>query len=196
MKRNVHSSSKERGFIALMYAAMITVIIGFAGLAVDVGYLEYQKRRIQAAADAAALSALREIEHGTTTASVLTTVGRDASAMNGFANDGTTIKVTINNPPKSGNFTTNSKAVEAVVQETFPTFFMRIFHQDSSTLTGRAVGLTSTTYGSVGGCIFAMDPTANGALTVDGTANITTACGMVVNSSSSSAFTQVGTSAI
>jgi hypothetical protein len=51
------SKARERGYILLTSAVSLTVLLGFLGLAVDVGYLQFQKRRIQSAADAAAAGA-------------------------------------------------------------------------------------------------------------------------------------------
>src|SRR5262249_4630083 len=111
----------ERGFTIIFYASMLFVILGFTGLAVDVSYFQWQKRWAQAAADAAVMGALREIELGNTD---LEYAGRLDAALNGFTNavDGTT--VTINHPPTSGQFAGDTGAVEAIVRRTRPTFFM------------------------------------------------------------------------
>src|SRR5579871_4018155 len=84
MKLTIKRNTRERGFIAVAYAAMLVVIVGLAGLAVDVGYMQYQKRRIQGAADAAAMGALRELELGNTD---LTTAGQNDASLNGFTRD-------------------------------------------------------------------------------------------------------------
>jgi len=44
----------ERGYVLITSTLMILVLLGFLGLAIDVGYMEFTKRRIQTAADAAA----------------------------------------------------------------------------------------------------------------------------------------------
>ena len=51
------SKAHEKGYILLTSAVSLTVLLGFLGLSVDVGYLQFQKRRIQSAADAAAAGA-------------------------------------------------------------------------------------------------------------------------------------------
>ena len=184
---------RQRGTIMVLYAAMIMGLVGFAGLAVDVGYMQYTKRRIQQAADAAAMGALRELELGN---SDLTLAGRNDSALNGFTNGSNNTTVTINNPPISGSFAGSTSAVQAVVSRTIPTFFMMAFGQTSVSLSAQAVAQTSSTYGSVGGCIFVMDPSVGGAFTVDGNMTLTTACGVMVKSDSTTAFTQIGNSTI
>ncbi len=173
----------------VVYASMIFVIMAFAGLSVDVGYLQFQKRKMQAAADAAAMGALREMERNNTD---LVAAGQNDASLNGFTNGVSGTVVTISNPPVSGSFAGDSSAVQATVSRRIPTYFMRAMGQTGVTVSSTAVARTSTTEGSVGGCIFAMNSSASGALTINGSVVITSACGAVVNSNSSSALTMGG----
>jgi Flp pilus assembly protein TadG len=182
---------RQKGTLTMVFGLAIVVMVGFTGLAVDAGYLELQKRRVQIAADAAAMGALREMELGNTD---LSSAGLSDASLNGFTNGQNSTTVTIANPPTSGNYTNDATAVQATVTRTVPTFFMRIFGPNSVTVSATAVGKTSPSYGSIGGCIFAMNPTASGAFTITGTVTITTACSAMVESNSSSAFSMVGTS--
>jgi hypothetical protein len=183
--------SRQRGFVAVAYAAMIVGVVGFTGLAVDVGYMQYEKRRLQAAADAAAMGALREMELGNTD---LTTAGQNDSSLNGFINGTNHVTVTIANPPTSGTYSGSASAVQATVSKVMPTFFMMIMGQNSVTLTATAVARTTTTEGSVGGCIFVMNKTASGAFSIVGNVSISSACGAVVNSDATDAFSMTGNS--
>jgi uncharacterized membrane protein len=151
------------------YAAMIVGVIGFAGLAVDVGFLQFEKRRIQSAADAAAMGALREMERGNTD---LVAAGQNDSSLNGFADGVNNTTVTIHNPPNSGSYNGVTTAVQAIVQRTVPTFFMQVFGQRGVVISAQAVAQTSTAQGSIGGCIFVLDPAASGALNIHGTMNM------------------------
>ena len=180
---------KASGFLIVAYATLIFVIMGFAGLAVDVGYLQYQKRKIQSAADAAAMGALREMERNKTD---LTTAGRNDSALNGFTNGQNGVTVTISSPPTSGTFSGDTTAISATVSKPVGTYFMRIFNQNSVSISATSVARTSTTEGSVGGCIFALNSSASGALTINGNVIISSACGATVDSSNSSAFIMNG----
>lgn len=186
MNKFTRRRANQRGFVAIAYAAMIVAILGFTGLAVDVGYMQYQKRRIQAAADAAAMGALREMERSQTD---LTAAGQYDASLNGFTDGQGNTTVTINNPPTLGSYANNSSAVEAIVQRKVPTFFMMIFGQNGVTLSARAVARTASDAGSIGACIYALNPTASAALEINGTnMNLSTACSAVVESNDPSAF--------
>lgn len=179
--------SDERGFIGIVTALMLVGLLAFAGLAVDVGYMQFMKRRAQNAADAAAMGALRELELGNT--SNLAAAGQADAAMNGFTNGVGNTTVTINNPPLNGNLAGNSLAVEAVVQQTVPSFFMMVVGRNSVPIGARAVGRKTNYVGSIGGCMFALNPTQSGTLTVNGSSmNLNTSCSAVVDSTNSSAF--------
>lgn len=174
--------------MTMMYALMITVLIGFAGLAIDVGSFQVAKRQAQSAADAAAMGALRELELGN--AGNLALAGKNDASLNGFTDGQKNTTVTINNPPLHGSFAGNNAAVEAVIQRTVPTYFMMIFGQNSVTLSAYAVGRTTTTEGSIGGCIFALNAHAKSALSINGTSiSLNTGCSAIVDSDDGSAFT-------
>ena len=51
----------ETGQSAVIVALLMTVICGFAALAIDLGYGYYQKNDLQTAADAAALAAASQL---------------------------------------------------------------------------------------------------------------------------------------
>ncbi len=59
MKRNrqfIQKFKDQRGITAIVVAVMITVLMGFVGFAVDVGYVAATRNQLQNAADAAALA--------------------------------------------------------------------------------------------------------------------------------------------
>jgi hypothetical protein len=184
--------SGQHGFITVAYAAMLIGIMGFTGLAVDVGYLQYEKRRIQAAADAAAMGALREMERGNTDT---VSAGQNDAALNGFTNGVNNTTVTVGTPT-SGTYANNSTAIQATVTRTIPTFFMQVFGQTSVPISATAVAKTSSVQGSIGGCIFVLADTGSGTFNVHGTMNLETGCSIVVNSSDNAAFTGVGNASL
>jgi len=197
----VSARKNQKGAVAIVYALTVVVSVGFAGLAIDVGYLQWEKRRIQSAADAAAMGGLRELELGK---SDLLAAGQNDAALNGFKDgqDNTTVK--INNPPTSGAYANDSLAVEGIVQRKVPTFFMIMFGQKSVTISARAVAKTGSgsssssatgasgstgAQGSIGGCIFALDPSQKAALEINGTSmSLNMSCSMIAESTNSAAF--------
>jgi Flp pilus assembly protein TadG len=160
--------------LATMALAMV-VLAGFAGLAMDMGTLRYQKRLQQTAADAAAIAG----------ASNLTYSGWQAGAQNAAIQNGFTdvsgndlsgcatgaavgqVCVQINNGPQDvtlngvtilgGPHNANPLYVEALVTVVQPTYFMKLFGVNSETITARAVA-TATGGGAAGGggCIYTL----------------------------------------
>ncbi len=193
MKKPVLRKRNEGGFTIVAFALMIFTMLGFAGLAVDVGYLQLEKRKLQAAADAGAMGALREMEKGNTD---LVVAGQNDAALNGFTDGQNNTTVTISNPPTSGTYNGQTTAVSATVTRVVPTFFMRVLGTSNVTISATAVAQTSTAQGSIGGCIFAMDSSVSNAFWVHGTPVLSTACGVVVNSNNAQAFVMDGTSQI
>src|SRR5271170_891495 len=141
MKLSFHKNSRERGSIAVVAAVSMVGLLGFTGMAIDVGYLQWTRVRIQDAADAAAMAALIEAENNTGNQ---VTAGQNNAALNGFTTGSNGVTVTINQPPKQGSLVGQANAVEAIVTKTVPTFFMGMFHQSSITVNGYAAGAYPT----------------------------------------------------
>jgi Flp pilus assembly protein TadG len=184
---------RHRGQTFLLISIAIAMLVGIAAIAVDVGNLWTTRRLMQSAADAGAIAGADEITIGGSS-SAITTAAKDASSHNGFADGGTrpgtsnTITVAVHNPPTSGPYASNSNAVEVDVSENQPTYFMRVFGWHSVPVSTTA---TAVTLGS-GSCIYALDPSASGAITVGGSATVNSACGLYDNSTSGSALTVSG----
>src|SRR5262245_15039613 len=113
---------------------------------------------------------------GTAKASALTT-----AAANGYSNDGTTNTVTINIPPKSGNFAGKAGYVEAIVQYNQPRYFSNVFGIGTIPVQARAVA-TGRWVVPKGG-ILALDPTASGAITASGQGTVTVSGGTIIDDS-------------
>ena len=177
------SPKREQGFVLITGALCITVCFLFLGLAFDVGYIQYQRRRVQTAADAAVVGAAYELQKGSNSATVIA-AGRTDSAMNGFTDGAKSISVTINNPPLSGYSAGDVKFVEAIVTQPQPTYFLQLLGVQSIGLSARAVALK----GGSTSCIYALNPTASKAISASGNAVVNAACGMFVNSSNADAL--------
>jgi hypothetical protein len=173
----------------LLVSIALVMLLGMAALAVDVGDLWTTRRLMQSAADAGAVAGADEIAIGGNSTAI-TAAAKDAASHNGFADGGTragtsnTITVAVHNPPTSGPYAANSNAVEVDVSQTQPTYFMKVLGMQSVPVSTTA---TAVTTGS-GSCIYSLDPSVSDAVDVGGTASVSSACGMYINSDSSSAL--------
>ena len=173
----------EAGQSLAIVSLGIAGLLAAAGLAVDMGYLRYEKRLMQTAADSAALAAANDVNPGQPFGASGDYVG-DAKAVskaNGF--EDTVNHVTVSVTPDGG--INPGTAVQVQITKTnIPTFFMQIAGIASSTLS--ATGYA--TLGTSPGCIYALqngmsvigvnginapncDVLVNGPLTGSGTLN-------------------------
>jgi hypothetical protein len=151
----------------------MVVLIGIAGLGVDMGVLRYEKRIQQTAADAAAIAGADNLAFPLNSGVV--EGGQNASATNGFTDNGSgdlstctasgaavgTVCVQINNPPLSGPHATNGGAyVEAYVSEVHETYFMKIFGVTKQVVTARAVATNVS--GVNQDCLYTLAPHPDG----------------------------------
>ncbi|HYW48941.1 MAG TPA: pilus assembly protein TadG-related protein [Bryobacteraceae bacterium] len=176
----------RRGFVLITAVLSIVVLLAFLGFAIDVGYLEYQKTRMQTAADAAALGGVQELRmNGSST---VVSAAKSDSALNGFTNGTNGVTVTVNNPPASGYYTSDSTGVEVIVSQSVNTYFMTLVGTSSVVVKARSVAHQ----GPGSACLFALDPSASGAFSVSGGVNVQVACGVMVDSNNSSALNASG----
>ena len=194
--------SRDRsGATAITMAVMSTVLLGFAGTGVDIAMWETTKRHMQGAADQAAYSAVVTANAGSGGASCATGVavgracisGKGVTAQMGFVDGQSGVRVAVNNPPTQGNYTTNNNAWEVIISQPQQMWLANLFLSSQPTASARAVAMMS---GS-NVCMLITDPSASGALDLQGNPAITTPnCSISVNSSSASAVTSGGSASI
>jgi hypothetical protein len=201
--------NREAGQSLLVLAFALTGLLGMMGLGIDFGYLRFAKRQMQSLSDAAAVAAALQIPvcAGSAGCSSLTTAGKTALEDNGIAAANITVSaactntpsfgqtiIVVNNPPsclpKGTTYPTqdphngNNGFVETLVFQNQPTFFSKVFGTNSVQMVTRSEAAT----GNGSNCIYALDPSSGGAITlIFGGVNF--ACGVVDESSSGSAFT-------
>ena len=73
----------ERGYVLVTFLVISVVLLSFAGLVVDIGMMEYYKRKVQVAADAGAMGGYADLASGGT--NPVATAAADV-ARNGFTN--------------------------------------------------------------------------------------------------------------
>lgn len=170
----MHTRNRQAGQALILVAVGLIAFIGILGLAVDMGYLRLMERRIQGAADAAAIAGAMDVSYAN-----VTTAGQAGAQENGFVNGSNGVTVTINNPPLTGPFAGSNYPtyVQATVTQTgVPTFFSKIFGAGS-------VNLSATSVAAGGNnCIYGLDSTSGHTTLALNAAIIDSTCGVVDNS--------------
>lgn len=141
----------ESGQTLVFVAIAMSVLLGFAAFATDVGVMLREQDLVQTAADSAAIATATAISsHESNAAAEL--AGTTDAASNGFTNNATdssgnvVTTVTISTTPTDGHFKGETGYVEAVISQRTPSFFMHLFNKGAMTIQARAVA----TYVGVG----------------------------------------------
>jgi uncharacterized membrane protein len=152
---------------ALVFVALaLVVLLGFAGLSVDMGVLRHERRLQQTAADAAAIVGANNLAYD----SGMTTGAQNAAVANNYT-DGSSNDVTqcasstaavglvcvqVNNGPShipTDPHFGDIHYVEVVISTVQPTYFMKIFGIGQKTVTARAVATNLTGGGPGSNCL-------------------------------------------
>jgi hypothetical protein len=175
-----------------MFALASPFLIGAAGLATEGGLWLYVQQSVQSDADSSALSAANA--YAASASSSLANQANAVSATYGYQNGKNGTTVAVNQPPTSGSYTANSKAVEVIVSTQQQRLLSSIFTTTPVTITGRAVAVPGS---SGSGCVLALDKSASAAFSAQGnTTVVLKGCGIYDNSSSSSGLSAGGTASI
>lgn len=177
--------TNETGGVAILTAFLLTICVGFAGLAIDVGLWHFQKRQLQYAADAGAIGgvlALTKTGTSTTTAYATYDIG-----LNGCTSSNDCTIVAINNPPTSGTYVGNTSGVEVILSQPAQLYLTGLFFASAPTIKVRAVAIAA----APSNCMTLLGSgSIPGELTINNGATVsaTSSCGTSVNSSSSTAI--------
>lgn len=168
------SAKNDRGAVAIFSALALTVLLGSAALAVDVGSWYTQRRAMQSAADAAAKSAALELARKSSEGDAQAAALEDAE-LNGFSvATGAKLDVAF--------ATTAAGAKTVAVDITKPggQFFSSMF---LGNVTISTHSVASPTAGGGTACMVALNPNKEKALSIDSNTKITLKnCGIQVNS--------------
>jgi hypothetical protein len=198
--RQLRGLHNEDGQTVIVAAVCMVVIIGFLGLAIDVGELRQAKRKLQFAADAAALAASLEIRvcGFTPNCPAMQAAAQNALVENGLTGStlisncasitGAALTMVVNNPacalgsadPNAGK----ANYVEVVISQQQQTNFAGILGFNNIPITVRAEAGRGS-----GPCIYALDPTGPAAIAILAGIGIRSTCAIVDESNSSSALT-------
>jgi hypothetical protein len=181
----------ESGNYLTMMSVLTPLLLGFAGLATDVGLWLFAHQNMQAASDSGAVSAATA--YTVSTGSDLTIQASAVTSYYGLANGSNGVTVTVNRPPSSGAHQGSSNAIEVIVQQPQNRFLSVLWGSSQVNAQARSVALAA------GGlaCVLALDGTAAGAITAQGNTNVAlNACSLFSNSNSATSITDGGSATV
>ncbi len=132
----------EEGQTLVMVALTLTVLLGFVGLATDVGIMLRQRRIAQSVADTAAIAAAGEamLEGNPTSVTTgMTTAATHDVTMAGLAPSDSVHLILNASPNISASAFNTAGYVQAIVSIKTPTIFMSLFNMKSMTVSATAV---------------------------------------------------------
>lgn len=196
-----------------MVTLALIPMFGLLGLAVDVGWMEFTKKSAQAAADAAAMAALLQFQSTSfssdftcgvngvvcqaptscnpTPANYLHT-GCAYAQLNGFSSSGNqfvTMQAGVGVPPTATGVNSSAYWVTARVNQSVPQLFSAVLGHATGLVAARATAALSPAQD----CIYVMDPTGSGAVSMSGTVSLASSCGLYINSNNAQALQGNGT---
>jgi Flp pilus assembly protein TadG len=187
----------EAGQASILLSVCMVVVIGIAGLAVDVGHLRFAKRQMQTLADSAALAGAAELQQcaGTDDCDAMQTAAQQSVTENGAtlgafltqcSGSVSGLTLELNNGPcalsTSDPNNGDSTYVEAVVTQSEPMYFARILGINAMTISARA----EAKIGNSPYCVVAL---GSAGLTFQSNGGgITASCGLMVDSDATTAF--------
>lgn len=133
--KKLKETKNESGQVLVLAALLMTVLMGFAALAVDIGMTTVVKSKLQNTADAAALAGANDLSSASTaidTALRYTSQNGLKAIENGIKKDGDTVTVTT---PYKGDKT----KIEVVCKSTIKYTFARVLGFTETEISARAV---------------------------------------------------------
>ena len=175
----------------MLTALSLMGMLGFAGLATEVGLWYVKKRAMQSAANSAAFSAVIALAAGENS-SLFQTEAQSVAGTYGFVNGSGGTTVAVNNPPTSGPNTSQS-AIEVIISQPLNFMIAQLFLNTPLTLQARAVAVGA----SGNGCVLALDTANVTDDSVSGGAKLNlNNCSLYVNSDSTTALQMSGGASI
>ncbi len=191
---NLHRlCGNEQGAIALIWAIMLPVAVGFIGLGVDVGFWYASKRDLQNAVDAASIAAAYDISGSSPQSSTMLTTATYELARNGYSASDKVV-LTVHYPPTSGAYTGSTQSVQVVAAQLQVRLFSKMFLADDPAAN---VSATATRQPIGSACVLALSQTANNAAYFQGSTTVNlNGCSVASNSYASDAIAISGSSSL
>lgn len=183
MKRLVNEKGQTLVFVALA----MSVLLGFAAFATDIGVMLHERDRAQIAADSAAIAAGENLRYGVAAA---TQAAKNDASLNGFTDGSNGVAVTVSDPPAAGEVESSIFAANGYVKVTIaqdnPTYFMKVFGRNSMTIAASAV---ATNLAPGDNCFYIMNPSTSDAMYLQGSFKVSApGCGIIIDSNSGDAL--------
>jgi len=169
---------ETKGNIAIVTALTLPLLAGAAGFGVETAFWYHKDLELQQAADKSAYTAALEKRAGSNSSKILDTATYIATE-NGYQ-PGT---LAVHNPPSTGTYAGDTKAIEVELSIELPRYFTSFFFDDMVTERVRAVALMQT---AANACVLALSTTAANAALFSGSADLNLAgCTVMSNSMAS-----------
>jgi Flp pilus assembly protein TadG len=207
-------ADRRRGQILIMTTLVSIPLFGMLGLVTDLGYMHYVKMTAQSAAEAAAQSAMVDFHKtnggasytcgstvvcattetacptGITTPTDPIQDGCMYAQAHGFTASGAvTYQTGLNTaPPTASGIGTAPYWVTFRTYQKVPQLFSAVL----GNMNGLVVGRSTAAVVGASDCIYALDPNMSGAISVGGTAALTSSCGVLVDSNNACALSTNG----
>ncbi|HLY44605.1 MAG TPA: pilus assembly protein TadG-related protein [Stellaceae bacterium] len=196
--------NKDRGgSVAILVAVMVTMLIGFTSLAAEVSMALATQRKMQAAADSAAISAANAqfVSTGSSSncGSNCSEEGYAIARLDGFTSSTQSCSgndtVYVVSPPCDGPNAGNATYVEALIKKPFTLQLAHVLFPGNFVLHGRAVAHISST--SSPPCAVALDPSGKDTITISGgTTTSFVNCGLAADSNDPNAVETKGSGSL
>jgi Flp pilus assembly protein TadG len=175
----------QSGVVGMTTALVLPLLVGFAGLGIEATEWYTQARSVQAAADAAALSAAVAYAQGNTSA--YSQEATSVASSNGYTKGVNGVTVTVNMPPASGSQAGNKNAVQVNIVEPITPLLSAMFISGFN-VSGNGVAIVGGPSNSSNGCVLALNSAATTGANLNGATSVTlNKCAFDVNATSATA---------
>src|SRR5262245_13585348 len=201
-RRSSSRGAARPGKVVVLFALSVIPIMGVVAIALEGGLMVDHKRQVQAAADAAAMSAAESLfanfqtYKGADNGNKAVDAGKASAAENGFPDSPPSSAVTVNVPPLTGDHVGQKGYAEVIIEYHQPRYFSRVFGStDTMPVRARAVARGMWSASRMG--ILVLDLHVPEALKANGTGTVQVAnADLIVDSDNSAAVGTDGQGAI
>jgi Flp pilus assembly protein TadG len=165
----------QRGAVSIMVALSLVVLLGFAALSIDIGYIAFSQKRLQAATDAGAMAGAMDLWKSASATAFADARAYAAGQGNNTLPAGVTVTSTAiqglalsasSVPLPASQATSTYNGIQVTQQASVPLFFARIFGMSTKTISATSkagAGFGATPYN----VMIILDTTRSMATTTD-----------------------------